>query len=118
MRRSIADLSMLGRSAIRTVEVCTARGLVTATTMGSGWLRPGALRALASGEHRRQTEVMNFPSTAEAHVSFDVSRRIAGAQGELSSLAGWSSGYRTEVRTLSETRMGDNVCGERSEWTG
>ena len=49
MRRSIADLSMLGRSAIKTVEVCTARGLVTATTVGSGWLRPGAHRALASG---------------------------------------------------------------------
>lgn len=36
MRRSIADLSMLGRSAIKTVEVCTARGLVTATTVGVG----------------------------------------------------------------------------------
>lgn len=49
MRRSIADLSMLGRSAIKTVEVCTARGLVTVTAVGSGWLLPGAHRALASG---------------------------------------------------------------------
>ena len=38
-----------GRSTTRTVEVFTARGLVTATTVGSEWLRPGALRALASG---------------------------------------------------------------------
>ena len=56
-----------------------------------------------------QTDVMSFPSTAEARVSFDVLRRIAGAYGELSSLAGWRSGDRTEVRTFSETRLGDNV---------
>ena len=46
---SIADLSMLGRSAIETVEVCTARGLVTATTVGSGWVRPDAHGPLAGG---------------------------------------------------------------------
>ena len=36
-----------------------------------------------------QTELMDFPSIAEAHVIFDVLRRIAGAYGELLSLAGW-----------------------------
>ena len=61
---------------------------------------------------------MDFPSTAEAHVSFDVLRQIAVAYGELFSLAGWRSEYPTEVRTNSETWLGDNVCGERSEWTG
>ena len=40
---------MLGRSAIETVEVCTARGLVNATTVGSGWLCPDGHGALASG---------------------------------------------------------------------
>ena len=39
---SIADVSMLARSPIETVEVCTAGGLLTTTTVGPVWSRRDA----------------------------------------------------------------------------
>ena len=49
-----------------------------------------------------QTEVMDLPSTAAANDGVEAVHGIAAANGELSSLAGWMSGYWTEVRTFSE----------------
>lgn len=46
---SIADVSVLARSAIETVEVCTARGLLTATTVGPTWSRGDAHATLRGG---------------------------------------------------------------------
>ena len=77
---SIADLSMLGRSAIETVEVCTARGLVSATTVGSGWLRPDAHGALASGARWARAVV--------------AARRIRDGLAATASVS-WSQAHRT-----------------------
>ena len=77
---SIADLSMLGRSAIETVEVCTARGLVSATTVGCGWLRPDAHGALASGARWAR--------------AVEAARRIRDGLAASASVS-WSQAHRT-----------------------
>ena len=77
---SIADLSMLGRSAIETVEVCTARGLVSATTVGCGWLRPDAHGALASGARWAR--------------AVEAARRIRDGLAATASVS-WSQAHRT-----------------------
>ena len=52
---SIADVSMLARSAIETVEVCTTGGLLTATTVGPAWSRGDPHATLRGGAQWTQT---------------------------------------------------------------